>query len=263
LEFGLRFSFILLVFVVGCREKVLDVEDTGFIDTDEPTKLDRDGDGWDEDVDCDDQNPSIHPSADEACNGLDDDCNGEVDDNPLDATIWYTDGDGDGYGDDSVSVTACQEPVGHSATGGDCDDSDPAFHPGASEADCTDASDYNCDGSTGYADADGDGFAACEDCDDNASTVNEEAAESCNGIDDDCDGLTDSEDPGVVDASVFYGDSDGDGHGGSQYEVSACEAPAGFVANSDDCNDLDATSFPGGDATLSTPTAGHAGQYVD
>jgi hypothetical protein len=40
---------------------------------------DRDRDGWDEDEDCDDRDPYVHPHAEELCNGIDDDCDGDVD----------------------------------------------------------------------------------------------------------------------------------------------------------------------------------------
>ncbi len=236
---------LFLLFLAACRGKDATPIDTGLVDTGEPA-VDADGDGFAEDVDCDDADPLVHPDGNESCNGVDDDCNGEVDDDASDALIWFADADGDGFGDDALEVEACTVPVGHSGVGGDCDDADPAYHPGAAEPDCTDPADYNCDGSVGYADGDVDGFPACQDCDDGNAAVNEAAVESCNGIDDDCDGRTDSDDPDVVDATTFYGDSDGDGYGGTQYQENACSVPAGFVATDDDCDDLDATSFPGG-----------------
>ena len=240
----MRAAFLLL-FVVACRGKDAEPLDTGSIDSDDPA-VDADGDGFAADVDCDDSDPLVHPEGNESCNGVDDDCDGEVDEDANDALAWFADADGDGFGDDALAVEACTEPSGYSGVGGDCDDSDPAFHPGAAESDCTDAADYNCDGSVGYADGDEDGFPACQDCDDGNAAVNEAAAESCNGIDDDCDGRIDSDDPDVVDATTFYGDSDGDGYGGTQYAVDACSAPVGYVATSDDCDDLDASSHPGG-----------------
>jgi len=134
--------------------------------------------------------------------------------------------------------------VGHVANTDDCDDTDARFNPSAIEADCTDPNDYNCDGSVGYTDDDSDGFAACAECDDSDADVNPDADETCNGIDDDCDGLPDADDPDLVGGSTFYGDSDGDGYGGQQYEAVACEAPPGFVDNSDDCDDLEPLSYP-------------------
>ncbi len=126
--------------------------------------------------------------------------------------------------------------------GADCDDADPSIHPGAPEWDCSDPVDYNCDGSVGYADADADGFAACEDCDDADPAVNPDAFEICNDVDDDCDGGVDVD---ASNADTWYGDADGDGHGGVTFIVEACEAPAGYVESSDDCDDLDADTYPG------------------
>ncbi|MFA6132355.1 MAG: putative metal-binding motif-containing protein, partial [Patescibacteria group bacterium] len=65
------------------------------------------------------------------------------------------------------------------------------FHPGATETDCSDPSDYNCDGSTGWADADSDGSAACEDCDDNDASAYPGNPEVCDFIDNDCNSSID------------------------------------------------------------------------
>ena len=196
--------------------------------------------------DCNDLLASVNPDAEEICDGIDNDCNGFIDeDEAVDAETWYRDVDLDGWGVETDSVVSCAPPPGYALGLGDCDDSDPAFHPGAIEADCADPNDYNCDGSVGFADADADGFAACEDCDDADANANEDAIETCDGVDNDCDGLTDSDDPDTVDTTVFYGDSDGDGYGGTQYEIEACEAAPGYVATDDDCDDLDAASHPG------------------
>ena len=189
--------------------------------------------------DCDDTNSAIYPGAEDICDGLDNDCNGTIDDGS--STVFYTDADGDGYGDDATAVSACEQPEGTATVGGDCNDADPAYNPGAVEADCLDPNDYNCDGSVGYADNDGDGFAACEECDDSVPSTFPGADEVCDGFDNDCDGSTD-EDP--VDGSVFYADADADGFGDAAAPVSACEAPVGFVADATDCNDGDATINP-------------------
>ncbi len=102
----------------------------------------------------------------EICDGIDNDCNGEIDE---------IDGDSDGWG-------LCQ---------GDCDDSDPDVHPGATE-ECNGVDD-NCNGfiDEGF-DTDNDGWTTCGgDCNDDDPTIHPEANEYCNGIDDDCDGQTD------------------------------------------------------------------------
>jgi hypothetical protein len=196
--------------------------------------------------DCNDLDAQIHPEAEESCDGADNDCDGLVDeDDAVDASTWVRDADGDGWGQESESLVSCTQPVGYALNAGDCDDADPAFHPGASESDCTDANDYNCDGSVGFADTDGDGFAACEDCDDTDGAVNDDGIETCDSVDNDCDGLVDSDDPDVTGTTLYYGDADGDGYGGQQFQVAACEAPAGYVSNSDDCDDVNSASHPG------------------
>lgn len=96
--------------------------------------------------DCDDANKDTNPTTIEKCNGIDDNCSGEIDEG-LNRTAFYRDEDGDGYGRDDVSLQACIAPRGYVSQGSDCDDFTPARRPGLSE--------------------------------------------SCNGIDDDCDGLTD------------------------------------------------------------------------
>ena len=193
--------------------------------------------------DCNDLDASIHPAAEETCDGWDNDCDGATDESDAtDASTWTVDGDGDGYGGDGDTTQSCNQPPGYVLYTGDCDDTDPRYNPSALEADCTDPADYNCDGSVGFADADGDGFAACEECDDSDADVNENADEVCDSVDNDCDGDVDED---ATDATVFYGDADGDGHGGSQFTAISCTAPTGYVVSSDDCDDLDASSYPG------------------
>ncbi|MDP2308506.1 MAG: MopE-related protein [Pseudomonadota bacterium] len=86
------------------------------------------------------------------------------------------------------------------ASAGDCDDASAAYNPGAIEDDCADPADYNCDGSSGLVDADADGFAACEECDDGLGTVNPDADEVCDGADNDCDGTIDID---AIDAGTW------------------------------------------------------------
>ena len=193
-------------------------------------------------TDCDDALADVHPDAAEVCNGLDDDCDGVVDTDAGDLSTFYADTDGDGYGDSASVVTACDAPEGYSAVAGDCDDADPAWHPDAAEDDCNDPNDYNCDGSVGWADADGDGWAACEDCDDSAVTSFPGATETCDGRDQDCDGTTDED---AVDAGDWYADTDSDGYGDVTSATSACDAPAGYVADDTDCDDTDGDTNPG------------------
>ncbi len=225
--------------------------------------------------DCNDANASVHPGAGEFCNDYDDDCDGLIDDNDPEITgqpTWYVDADGDGYGDASNSVLACVQPNGYVSNGDDCNDANAAVHPGAGEF-CNDYDD-DCDGliddndpeitgqPTWYADTDGDGFGdpsnsvlACvqpngyvsngNDCNDANATVHPGAGEFCNDYDDDCDGLIDDNDPEITGQPTWYADADGDGFGDVNNSVLACVQPNGYVSNSDDCNDANASVHPG------------------
>ena len=118
-------------------------------------KKDKDKDGYKGADDCDDADAGIHPGTDEICDGIDNNCDGQVDEGLL--LDWYADDDADTYGDPEVVVSACNQPDGYQDNAEDCNDGSDLFHPGASEDDCEDPNDYNCDGSVGYEDADGDG----------------------------------------------------------------------------------------------------------
>jgi hypothetical protein len=216
--------------------------------------------------DCDDTDATIFPGATELCNGLDDDCDGVTDeDDALDATTWYMDVDTDGYGDVSVMLVSCGQPAGYVEDGTDCDDLDRSVHPNATEF--CDEIDNDCDGSVDeergnlfYADVDGDGYGdpltsseACvapltyvdddSDCDDTDAAINLGAAELCNGLDDDCDGITDEDD--AQDALTWYLDADSDLYGNASAMLVSCGQPAGYVVDNTDCDDLNRTVNPG------------------
>jgi hypothetical protein len=200
--------------------------------------------------DCNDGDATVFPGASEVCNAIDDDCDGSIDEDVTDAATWYPDADADGYPDASTPVVACTPPAGYIAEnpqGFDCNDTDPAYHPYAAETDCNDPNDYNCDGSVGYVDGDGDGFAACLECNDSSAAINPGAQEICNFIDDDCDLDVDDADASVdlSTGTVFYADVDGDAHGNAANTVMACSVPVGFVDVADDCDDADGNDFPG------------------
>ncbi|MBK8699635.1 MAG: putative metal-binding motif-containing protein [Saprospiraceae bacterium] len=94
------------------------------------------------DDDCDDENAEIHPQAVEVCDGLDNDCDGEIDEGVL--TLYFADADGDGYGNAQISMEACSATGGYVANDDDCNDGEVGIHPGAMEV--CDGLDNNCDG---------------------------------------------------------------------------------------------------------------------
>ncbi|MCK6522478.1 putative metal-binding motif-containing protein [Myxococcota bacterium] len=223
---------ILALTLAACKDDGPPVSETALPPSDSDAAVDGDGDGVPAEEDCDDADAAVNPNAQELCDGVDNNCDGQADEGVLSA--WYSDGDGDGYGA-GEPVEACEAPEGHVATGDDCDDGRAEINPAAAETDCADPTDYNCDGSTGYADNDGDGFPACEDCDDADGAVNPEGVETCDGQDNNCDGLTDGAD--AIDASRYYQDRDGDTYGDADFSELACAAPEGYSAQAGDCDD--------------------------
>jgi len=235
---SITISLLMSLALVGCGDKD---ESSPSTDT---TNVDADGDGFVAAEDCDDADATAHPDGVEICDGVDNNCDGAVDNGASDAVSWYLDIDRDGYGTDINPVASCDAPDGYVADGADCDDTNAAFNPGAEEA-CDDPTDYNCDGQVAYADEDGDGFPACEDCDDTNEDANLDAVEVCDGVDNNCDGATDED--SAVDVLVWYADADEDGFGDLASTWAACEAPAGFVGDDSDCDDTVGSIFPGAD----------------
>ncbi len=121
----------------------------------------------------------------EICNGVDDDCDGLVDDqdpdqDPASVPTWYEDEDGDGFGPGRTAVEACASPYGDGVTeGGDCQADDPAVHPGAEEI-CNGLDD-DCDGRRDLGIAEG--VLVYQDTDRDGYGVDETATLGCADLD--------------------------------------------------------------------------------
>jgi hypothetical protein len=207
----------------------------------DPLPVDRDNDGFTDDVDCDDADPSVYPGAPEICDGKDNNCNELIDDEDpavVDRPTWYPDADGDDFGDPELPVAACAPPPNMILDGTDCDDTDDAVYPGAPEV--CDGRDNSCNGKVDdedpdvigqpewFADTDGDGLG-----DPDASVL---ACEQPDGYVDnflDCDDR--DRDAGA--ATPWYRDADGDRFGDPDAVRFACEPPDGYVADDRDCDD--------------------------
>jgi len=194
-----------------------DPSDTGAQDTGPDAVTDADNDGFSTPQDCDDENAAVHPDAPETCgNGLDDNCDGAVDDDGVGSSVFWEDLDGDGHGGGSTSVTACTAPDGFVSSNDDCDDTRDDVHPGAADDTC-DQVDQDCDGENDedaeyfdiYRDADGDSSGnadlsrqdcaeidgwvrSSDDCNDDQASIHPGAVELCDGVDQDCDRVDDN-----------------------------------------------------------------------
>ena len=184
------------------------------------TWLDKDGDGVARGNDCNDHDATAAPHKEEICDGIDNDCDGEIDEGLR--TLVFADEDGDSWGDDDNITEVCRMVVGWLENGGDCDDSD--------------------------------------------DQVNPEAEETCDGIDNDCDGETDE---GL--AHTVYPDADGDGWGDSAQGAAACQVDSGWTEQGGDCDDGDALTYPGAeelcdgldnDCDGESETCGFQGDYL-
>ena len=118
-------------------DQVIDVDSD---DTGQP--IDADADGFDETVDCDDTDAAIHPGVTDICDGLDNDCDSQIDEDP-DRT-FYLDADEDGFGDPSHPLSSCDEHPSFVGNASDCDDGNASIYPEA--PDVCDGRDNDCDG---------------------------------------------------------------------------------------------------------------------
>jgi len=248
---------LLGLFLAGCPQNSL---------------YDFDGDGIPDTEDCAPEDPDIYPTApDTEGDGIDQNCDG-VD------GVRNCDQDGDDYLD-----IGC-------AGGDDCNDNNPAIHPGAVEL--CDGEDGDCDGSlpAEEQDGDGDGDPGCSDCDDANPTVSggdedQDGYDECMG---DCAEGNASIYPGAYDEwgdgidqncdGVDGDDQDGDGSPGNATPpglgtpewdcddfdpaLNRTDADGDGVdtcAEPPDCDDLDASRYPG---NTEVACDGHDGDCV-
>ncbi|NIS33522.1 MAG: hypothetical protein GWO04_27765 [Actinobacteria bacterium] len=223
---------------------------------------------------------SVSPIA-ETCNGIDDDCDGQVD-NGVTVTC-YADADDDGYPSSTATPTQYCPDAGRPGVGGcptgftdiepsgstiDCDETDDAINPG--EAEICDAArvDQDCDGDPdpnppceclngderscaddGYVGACASGIQTCSSGSWSSCSIQPGSTEGCNSIDDDCDGATDE-----FVTTTCYDDPDADGYAavGATTSTTCSACPAGTTATvpsgtNIDCRENDADSYPGAD----------------
>jgi subtilisin-like proprotein convertase family protein len=144
--------------------------------------------------DCDDAEELAYFGATEVCDGVDNNCDGVIDEGVT--TTSYADADLDGFGDPDWPAYTCGVPEGYVENSTDCDDSN--------------------------------------------DLVNPDATETCDGLDNNCDGQIDED---VT--TPWYFDFDGDGYGDSGLTIEACSQPPDYVNDSTDCDDNDASVYPG------------------
>ena len=197
----MRIEIMMLLAACQAPEKSVTTNPTNVIEIE-----DLDGDGYDNTEDCDDDDPLISPNSEEICDGLDNNCDGQIDEDVL--IPFYADSDGDGFGNPEIINEACSIPSGYATNGTDCDDGNNQSYPGAEEI--CDGEDNNCDEEVDeglnidfFVDSDGDGFgddnnilSGCQaepglatiggDCDDTNAAISPIADELCDEVDNNC-----------------------------------------------------------------------------
>ena len=220
-------------------------------------------------TDCDDALATINPAVSETCNGKDDDCDGQTDEEGSSGCLLlFRDLDLDTHGDPSAFRCLCAPTVDYSATtGGDCDDTNNAANPTRTEVCTAPAStplDEDCDGlideanaigcTVFHRDEDGDTFGLTTDtqclcaptfpytatrggdCNDRSALAFPNSPESCDGVDNDCDVTVDE--PNATGCTTFYQDRDLDGRGVLGQSACLCQSTFPFTADTtDDCDD--------------------------
>lgn len=217
-------------------------------------------------TDCDDTNAFVNPAATEICNGIDDNCNVLVDDDPI-IMHWFLDLDLDGFGDIFTDSLSCFMLMGYVFDSTDCNDLDALINPSILEI-CNDLDD-DCDVFidedipfyTFFEDTDMDGFGNVlisetnctgiipfgyannnTDCNDGDYLINPAQPELCNGIDDDCNTIADDD----LTFNFLYLDFDNDEFGDPFSSLYSCyDEVSGYVFNDQDCDDDNALIFPG------------------
>ena len=105
------YKMSLLVLMMACEDKEIAIEEEEVIQTD------SDGDGYNVEEDCDDNNPQVHPDATELCDGIDNNYDEQVDEDVT--TTFYADSDEDGFGNPNIQTSTCEAPEGFVSVGTD------------------------------------------------------------------------------------------------------------------------------------------------
>ncbi|NMO15147.1 hypothetical protein HPC49_05820 [Pyxidicoccus fallax] len=187
-------------------------------------------------VDCNDSNSAVNPSAQEVCNEVDDNCSGGTDEG-FNKT-WHRDADGDNYGLANTTMTGCMQPAGYVAPTAvfDCNDAEAAVNPGVPEK-CNGVDDNCVNGED-------------EPFKSGPTRLGATCGASCPGIYV-CNEAQDDTRCNAPTGTTYYTpdvDGDGDALSGAQAQV-ACSPtmpPAGSATSNTDCDDTDRYNRGGG-----------------